>query len=361
MSAFRGRQAMAICLALAVLLLGADSLWAAKYNYQDLDSLGGGLTGAYAINSSGQVAGRSQTATGDYHPFLWTSAGGIQDLHGFSGGHWSSAYGINSSSQVVGSSYTGPSYPHAFSWTSSGGIQDLHTLAGGNWSEAYAINSGGQIVGRSDTLLPNATHQYHAFLYTAAGGMQDLSSLGDSNNYSWAEAINDRGQVAGYYGSTLVGAFLWTSGTMHDLGTLGGNNAQAYGINNIIQVVGSSQNSSEANRAFLWTAASGMQDLGTLGGNFAEAWAINTFGQVVGESATGGGEIHAFVWIAAPGIQDLNTLLVNPPSGDFLKEALAINDAGQITGVTNNGKAFLLTLTQPRNHDISPIRQLLVD
>jgi probable HAF family extracellular repeat protein len=69
--------------------------------------------------------------------------------------------------------------------------------------------------------------------------MNDLETLPDGI-YSYARAINDQGQMAGY--GTIPGythAFLYSDGAVIDLGTLPGDpNSFAYGINNGGQVVG---------------------------------------------------------------------------------------------------------------------------
>ncbi len=60
----------------------------------------------------------------------------------------------------------------------------------------------------------------------------DLGSLGGS--YTYAQGINDAGQVAGGGGTannSAEHAFLYANGQIKDLGTLGGTYSYAYGIN----------------------------------------------------------------------------------------------------------------------------------
>jgi probable HAF family extracellular repeat protein len=111
-----------------------------------------------------------------------------------------------------------------------------------------------------------------------------------------------------------------------DLGTLGGTQSEAFGINNLGQVVGWAFVPSGVEHAFLWTKAGGMQDLGTLGGTTSRAYAINDNGQVVGSSLTATGDTHAFLWTAVDGMQDIGTL------GGIRSEAFAINQNGVIAG-----------------------------
>lgn len=111
-----------------------------------------------------------------------------------------------------------------------------------------------------------------------------------------------------------------------DLGTLGGTQSEALGINNLTQVVGWSYVASGVEHAFLWTKAGGMRDLGTLGGSTSRAYAINDKGQVVGAAANAAGQTHAFLWTAAAGMQDIGT------PGGTRSQALAINENGDIAG-----------------------------
>jgi probable HAF family extracellular repeat protein len=66
------------------------------------------------------------------------------------------------------------------------------------------------------------------------------------------------------------------------LGTLGGNQSEAYGVSaDGSVVVGWAYNAAGLYRAFRWTASGGMQDLGTLGGDRSEASAVSADGAVV--------------------------------------------------------------------------------
>src|ERR1700719_1899850 len=126
-------------------------------------------------------------------------------------------------------------------------------------------------------------------------------------------------------------AFIWTStGGMQDIGTLGGNNSYAFGINNSGQVVGLADRSDGIAHAFLWTSTTGMQDLGALGSLSSEATAINASGQVVGGSYRADGVYDAFLWTSSGGMQDLGNL-----GGNSGSQANAINDSGQIAGQTS--------------------------
>jgi probable HAF family extracellular repeat protein len=74
-----------------------------------------------------------------------------------------------------------------------------------------------------------------------------------------------------------------------------------------------------------------MADLGTLGGINSEAMGLNDLGQIVGYSETSSGNTHAFLWENGHGMQDLNNL-IPAGSGWELLRALGINKDGQIVG-----------------------------
>jgi probable HAF family extracellular repeat protein len=289
------------------------------YTLTDVGMLAEGTdTWGTAINNLGQVVGHSSPLQ---RAFLWDS-GKLTELDTL-GGDSNAASGINDSGQVVGWSTLAPGDPytrHPFLWDSTQGTQDLGTL-GGIFSGASAINNAGQVVGGAGN--------GHAFLWQD-GTLTDLFP-GD-RRFSAATAINHGGDVAGAFNDPIGDqhAAIWYDGVPvpQDLGTLTGRETSiATGINDADLVVGWALS---PDRAFLWGNGT-MVDLGTLepdGFGLSGANAINNAGQVVGWSTIPGSATHAFV--RSNGVMaDLNDL-VPEGSGLTLKEATAINDAGQI-------------------------------
>lgn len=276
----------------------------------------------------------------------------ITDLGTLPEGRDSAGWGINESGQVTG--YSGipessPSLVHAFLY-SERKMSDLGTLPGGYKSVGYAINDGGkrgreherkvqrgsiQVTGYSNTV----DGSNHAFLYSN-GTMSDLGTLpnlGIQNSYSTGLAINESGQVTGYSGIThgAEHAFLYSNSTMSDLGTLpGGIMSGGYGVNEFGDVTGTST-TSNARHAFLYRRGE-MSDLGTLpGGTFSAGFAINESGEVTGSSDAAEvtrGNLHAFLFSHGR-MLDLGTLPGQPSS-----EARGINRSGQVVGFTSSGQ-----------------------
>lgn len=332
------RLSRLIPLLFASFILNSPAL-AVSYSLTDLGTLGGNYSGAYGINNSGQVVGYSLLTNGNTHAFLYSN-GTMSDLGAFE------ARDINSNGQVTGSGSPSATFY-------SNGVT-AHLGALGGWinynnqfySSSYGIglNDYGQVTGNSTTTTPGNTH---AFLYSN-GTMSDLGTLG--GKYSYGNDINNNGQVVGY-SDTAGGlyskqhAFLYSDGVMSDIGTLGGNSSLANAINDNGQIAGSSSIAGNTgNHAFLYSN-SAMSDLGVLGGTTSTAYGINSLGQVVGNSTTTWGGWSAFVYSDGH-MQDLNSLISSGGSGFTVDTATDINDLGQIVGygyANGVSHAFLLT------------------
>jgi probable HAF family extracellular repeat protein len=169
----------------------------------DLGTLGGTFADVRSMNQRGQVVGFSNLA-GDLisHPFLWTKRHLI-DL-GTLGGDSGLTNWINDRGDVVGKADLpgpAPQLHDAVLWR-NGKTLDLGVLPGDSCSNAYFVNSHGQVVGTSeDQDLCSIFVGQHAFLWQHGGPMVDLNTLiapGASLDLTYAVAINDEGEIAGF-------------------------------------------------------------------------------------------------------------------------------------------------------------------
>ncbi|MGA7754736.1 MAG: hypothetical protein WCB05_18035 [Candidatus Sulfotelmatobacter sp.] len=161
----------------------------------------------------------------------------------------------------------------------------------------------------------------------------DLGTI-NTSGYSVAKGVNLTGEVTGAAGSTSTDSsevFLYSKGTMTNLGTLGGNSGIGNGINSSGQIAGYSVNSKNTYRAFT-TSGEKLIDIGDLGGGSAVAYAINDVGQVVGSAVTSDGSNHPFLY-SNGAMTDLGTL-GSPDGNAWWNSAQGINNAGVVTGTS---------------------------
>jgi|SRR5215469_11415379 len=140
---------------------------------------------------------------------------------------------------------------------------DLGTFGGPNSGVSIepwepAINSAGTVAGVADTSIPTSApncydpvvnsdcYVSHAFVWRD-GALKDLGTLPGGEEFSFANAINQSGQVAGLSETGVIDpvtgnpefhAVLWRNNNILDLGTLGGVSSFAADINDHGQVVG---------------------------------------------------------------------------------------------------------------------------
>jgi probable HAF family extracellular repeat protein len=206
--------------------------WSSAAGMQDLGVLSGySASLALAANSNGSVVvGYSQTPGA--RAFRWTSAG-LEDLGTLNGGA-SYAYAVSADGSVVaGRTFSvSTNSGTVFRWTAGGGLEDLGTLSGDASAFAYGMNAdGSMIVGMSQAAGAPPTQR--AYLWTNALGMVDLNTylptLG-MNLSGWtltnAWDISPDGRFITGYGAHngAVEAWLATlpAGCAADVGSQGG-------------------------------------------------------------------------------------------------------------------------------------------
>jgi probable HAF family extracellular repeat protein len=246
-------------------------------------------------------------------------------------------------------------------------IVNLGTL-GGYESAAASVNARGDVVGVAlnaapETLAFRAPYSNffiygygtrpHAFLWSD-GTMRDLGTLGGAD--SAALFVNDRGQVAGtsdvdsirnpVTGLPTVHPFVWERGRMHDLiadaprGMFGGTYGIAAWINERGQVLGTMNLAGDTTwRSFVWERGV-VTDLGTLGGIITTAQWMNEAGHVVGKS-----DVTAICTACPANNQkqlhhpflwkDGRMIDLGLLDGDTAGAAYSVNERDQVVGVTN--------------------------
>lgn len=209
------------------------------------------LTGAQAINESGQIVGAGIT-NNQTHAFLYEN-GALTDLGAKLEKPYSAAWGVNDSGYVVGGAGSSETQSEAFIYR-NGSVEMLGKYDGFSASEAIGINNSGQAIGWSFNPGQNPP-QSRAFLYDDGGdgeaGITPLEPL-PGDIYTRARDLDEAGRVVGWSRNDAAGApqseqfsaTLWANGQVKDLNELipadsGWKLVDAYAINESGQITGS--------------------------------------------------------------------------------------------------------------------------
>jgi probable HAF family extracellular repeat protein len=275
------------------------------YQRQDLPTLGGRYSDAFALTKDGQVVGSANGRDGAGRAVLW-QAGVPQVLERGR----SIAYAISATGEVALSTLQAGKRSRAH-WLRSGARQSLPGLPGFPESCAVGLTEAGTLVG---SVRSRDGSQTRAVCWEA-GRVRDLGTLGGP--CSQAAAVNASGWVVGKadVSPTETHAFLFDGKTLRDLGTLGGRHSRALAINATGLVVGVSETPQGARQAFVWSEQTGMR---ALGGAEGAALAIADDGTVAGQA-----DGHAALW------QPDGTPIALDPS---LVVVRGINPRGELVG-----------------------------
>jgi probable HAF family extracellular repeat protein len=262
--------------------------------------------------------------------FIVSIAAGLDEITSEQATDFSALYGINDTGEVAGA-INGPSSVLPFRAVRHTGFQLLPLLDQDTSGAAYGINDSGESVGFS-----GGTDGVRAVWWTRKGEVTGLPSL---PNFTTTKAldINKKGDIVGYAGEADKVAVLWPSkGNIIPLDNLSTyTSSQAEGISDSGDIVGYASAfdpTAVRLRAVLWPAGSiTPRDLGVLpGGSTSRARQVDTNGVVVGTSDSSVGN-RAFIWTADTGMRDLNSLSTNPAI--ILVDALSINKQGAILAI----------------------------
>jgi probable HAF family extracellular repeat protein len=346
------RCVFAVMVALLVVVPSRQSLKAdaALYRIQNLGTTADGAVPVIVgINGSGQVLG----LVDGNRPVRNTDAGGWEYVPGFDGVNV--ARGINDSGDVVGYGFRfTPDFTiRAFRYTNATGvIEDIEPLPGDTMTLGLAINAAGDVVGSS-----NGGGVSRAFRATPGLPAEQLPSLGGDS--AQACGINDAGQI--------VGSSTTFDGAKHAMridpgqpeaveitsfdGSTGSSTACAIDADGR---VGGQADESGLKRAFRFYDGT-LLNLDSFGSSTSSTAAIAA-GISVGSYATFDGDVRAFVHTEADGSSDLNDR-IDAGTGWILSQAKAVNASGVIVGdgmFNGAPAAFRLTPIAPAPADTTP-------
>lgn len=270
---------------------------------------------ANGVNNLGEVVGRTAPYGEPGEAFYYQAGRTIT----FGSGEMVTAFSISDSGHIAGMTEVG-GIGRAMMADRTGGFSALED-GGAFWSEAYAINDHMQAVGYTD-----GTDGWNRAALWDAGSYGDISGGQDRN--SQAYGINDLGEVVGWDQNVAV----FFDPDPSPMGAPGPRSA-ARSISDSGYVTGTSFDNVNRTWSAWFYDGSEFQIIATGPSGTTYAWDVNDLGQVVG---TANGE--AFLW--EDGTYYSLSALIGEGAGT-LYEARSINDCGVIVGYAGEG-AFLL-------------------
>lgn len=321
-------------LSLATLLLATCANTALGQSIHDVGTPdGGSYSGANGVSGNGSAVAVNVDMFGEGRAYRWTLRKGALNLGSLPGAFSTAVYSISrDGSALAGGAFYPDDSARAWLWTAEGGLRDLGLIPDGFAAIATGVSRAGRVV---VGYVFDANFMLQGFRWTEGTGMQAIGIF-PGGTYSGAQAVSEDG-------STLVGqadfsnvdrAYRWTARTGMQLLPLlspADPMSNAFGVNhNGSMVAGFS-----GNHAVIWVKG-GVRDLGTLpGDDNAVAYALNAEGTVVGGYSFRRFDVRATLWTKAGGMVDLNSYL--PTLGIDLTGW----DLQYTRGVSNDGRTLV--------------------
>jgi uncharacterized membrane protein len=273
-------------------------------------------------------------------PLLWT--GGPTSSYFLPTG---TPRGINDHGLVCGQ-LSGSPYHYAFGWTTSNGVMPIGSFP--TYSRAAAVNNSGQIAG---TYSAPGDHG-RPFIWSQNAGVQTLPMLSGRNYSVELWDINEHGHVVGgalTYPFKIRDAYRWKGGATAERlpKPIGYPDAIAFGLNDDGDAVGVVRHPLMGS-AYLWLASGETRYLTVPGDTYNEAYAINNQGQIVGVTDNSVEGPRAVLW----DVDGEPYLLQDVIDIDAkLLKADRINESGQILayGRVPGDARYLVFLLTPTN------------
>lgn len=320
------------------------SLANARFLVSKLDDVIGFGVFAYDINNSGQVVGNRWVLGVGLSGYIWHNGQYTANLPPTDSNHAFSQemYSINDNGDVAGLSVGVPIFdPERFESSAPTHVALWRGKTGG-WTATVLPHSAGTAVwtplrvNNNEQIVGTVNH-YVAVTYQegVTSNLPNPFTFHDGPQHAAAYSINNHGVAVGFvarelskysFDGTRQASYWDTKG--HHLLPSNGNRAEAFGLNDIGQIVGYSNDGILGAFGFgspvLWDGGTKV----SLGNLIGEALDINKYGQIVGWGLAENYEWRALLWDNLQLI-DLNTR-IPADSGWILTEARAINDSGMI-------------------------------